>query len=336
MKKIFLVTLVIFAISARAVDRNIDPQCDSLLLSSWSQLPDLFSSLDPNGKFSAALMSDDFVVKLTHNDQQRLGTGSTFKLYILGALQRAIANGEHHWNEFLDVKEDRKSFPSGLMQDWPAGSTTTLYDFAEMMIAISDNTATDHLVYLLGHDKVDAMTTAMGNTHAELPVLSTLQMFKLLWAIKPEEVDFYFSFSRNARKMFLKHINAIPRARVGQNGVDATLPSRIDNLEWLATSSENCKAMFALASTESSAVRSILSRSTPFVEIGSDSSHWSYVGYKGGSMPGTISMTYLLESKTGKRACLSMTWNNSQKNVSQDDFFNLVKRTLKFAETQIP
>lgn len=47
-------------------------------------------------------------------------------------------------------------------------------------------------------------------------------------------------------------------------------------------------------------------------------------------------MTYLLESKSGTRACLSMSWNNEAKNVSEYRFFDVVGKTLKFAEAQIP
>ncbi len=61
-----------------------------------------------------------------------------------------------------------------------------------------------------------------------------------------------------------------------------------------------------------------------------------FIGYKGGSEPGVISMTFLLENKKGNRACLALSWNNETENVSQNRFMDIVRKILKFAETQIP
>lgn len=92
-----------------------------------------------------------------------------------------------------------------------------------------------------------------------------------------------------------------------------------------------------LAHRNNTQVNSILAKNVPILkDISSNESHWSYVGYKGGSEPGVLSMTYLLESKKGKRACLSMSWNNPKQNVSLNVFVDIIRKTLKLAEEKIP
>lgn len=310
----------------------------SFQVQSWVDVEEGLQKLDPHGKLSVTLKTTDNVVNLTHNASDVFAIGSTFKLYILGALEKAISRGEHSWEEILPLKEEWKSLPSGIMQDWPAGKQVKLYEYAEKMISLSDNTATDHLLYLLGRNNVENMLAPMGNAHQQLfaPFLSTLEMFKLKWGINPAETQSYIQQNETDRLNFLNSFSQVPRSQVGTNGVALDKPTLIRQLEWFATTPENCEAMFWLANQNSPQIRAILSKSVPVVDVTSPNSHWAFAGYKGGSEPGVISMTFLLESKKGSRACLALSWNNETENVSINRFMDIVGKTLKFAETQIP
>lgn len=311
----------------------------SVQIQSWTDLESILTNLDPQGKLSATLTTSDKKVNLVHNGTEVFAIGSTFKLYILGSLVQSINNHEHTWDEILPLKEEWKSLPSGVMQDWPAGKELKLYEYAEKMISISDNTATDHLLYFLGRNNVEKMIPIMGNSHEllYLPLLSTLEMFKLKWAINPIDTQNYLKQNQAERNQFLNLLSQVPRSQVGTNGIDLDKPTLINQLEWYATTPENCDAMFWLATQNSSEVRSILSKNVPFItDAGSEQSHWSYAGYKGGSEPGVLSMTFLLESKKGNRSCFSISWNNQTENVSQYRLMDIVKKTLKYAETQVP
>lgn len=310
----------------------------SFQINKWEDVELGLQKIDPHGKLSATLKTNDEVINFTHNDSEVFAIGSTFKLYILGALEQSIGRGEHSWDEILPLKEEWKSLPSGIMHNWPTGKQVKLYEYAEKMISISDNTATDHLLYFLGRNTVQELLNPMGNFHQQLfaPFLSTLEMFKLKWAIDPLETQKYLQQDEGGRLNIIKSLALVPRDQVGTNGVDINKPTLINKLEWFATTPENCEAMFWLADQHSPEIRSILSKSVPVVDVASPNSHWAYSGYKGGSEPGVISMTFLLESKKGSRACLSMSWNNEAENISQNRFMDIVGKTLKFAETQIP
>ncbi|TGD67441.1 hypothetical protein EYC08_01910 [Tabrizicola sp. WMC-M-20] len=64
--------------------------------------------------------------------------------------------GQRDWADVVRLDSHHISLPSGLMQDWPVGSSVTLHTAALLMIAESDNTATDLLIDLLGRDRIAA------------------------------------------------------------------------------------------------------------------------------------------------------------------------------------
>ncbi|TGD44549.1 hypothetical protein EEB11_02875 [Pseudotabrizicola sediminis] len=64
--------------------------------------------------------------------------------------------GQRDWADVVRLDSHNTSLPSGLMQDWPVGSSVTLHTATLLMIAESDNTATDLLIDLLGRDRIAA------------------------------------------------------------------------------------------------------------------------------------------------------------------------------------
>ena len=71
-----------------------------------------------------------------------LAIGSAFKLFILAELSRQVAAGERRWSDVVTL--DRRSIPSGVLQGWPRGSPLTLHTLAALMISQSDNTRDRH------------------------------------------------------------------------------------------------------------------------------------------------------------------------------------------------
>jgi len=56
---------------------------------------------------------------------------------------------------------------------------------------------------------------------------------------------------------------------------------------------------------------------------------WQYVGFKGGSEPGVLNMTYLLQSTTGDWYALSLGWNNKQAPLENQKLFAVLQQILK-------
>lgn len=301
----------------------------------WDDVQSALHRLAPHGKASATLITQDRSVRLTHNASEVFAIGSAFKLYILGALSLSIEKGTHKWDEVLPLREDWKSLPSGVMQDWPAGKEVKLQEYAEDMISISDNTAADHLLYFLGRDNVEAMLSMMGNSHeaSYLPFLSTLEAFKLKWAFTPDQTNAYIALNRTQRLQVLDWMRITSKSTIGTNGVRYDQPVHIDKLEWFATTAENCDAMFWLAARKGPQIKKILSKNVPLLDdVGKDGGHWTYAGYKGGSEPGVLNMTFLLQSKSGALGCFAMSANDKTESISQYQFMDIAKKALKYAE----
>jgi len=107
--------------------------------------------------------------------------GSVFKLYVLAELARQVATGRIDPAGSFPIREELKSLPTGEMQLLRAGTLVEVRHAAEQMIAISDNTATDHLIDLLGRHRIEENLARYGNSSPErnTPFLLSREMFLL-------------------------------------------------------------------------------------------------------------------------------------------------------------
>lgn len=227
--------------------------------------------------------------------------GSTFKLYVLGAVADAVARGDLAWEDELAIRGDLKSLPSGTFQTRPVGSTATVLAFAEAMISNSDNTATDHLIDLVGREAVEAAMTDYGNANADesRPFLSTREFFALKLAAPGDVVEAWVDGSEATRRGLLEETIADLDVTIS-DAVTWVAPFRIDEIEWFATALDQCRALAGLMSRSTipdlAEIRGILSIN-PGVPI--DSSTWSYAAFKGGSEPGVLNLAWYLEAVDG-------------------------------------
>lgn len=143
-------------------------------------------SIDANGKTIER-------VELGSGGRELFPLGSIFKLYVLAELARQVDAGTLKLDGTLSIVESAKSLPSGKMHELAVGTPVELRAAARDMIAISDNTATDHLLALLGRENVEAHLGEYGNSAPERnrPFLSTLEMFALKGLGKSDYVDVF-------------------------------------------------------------------------------------------------------------------------------------------------
>ena len=133
----------------------------------------------------------------TYGDATRqFPLGSTFKLYVLAAVSRAVDEGRLAWDDVLIL--DAKSFPSGIMQSWPDGAPVTLHTAATLMISISDNTATDLVLRAVGREAVEAEMRMSGHSNPEksFPFLTTREMF----VIKSSDIGETYAAANEAER----------------------------------------------------------------------------------------------------------------------------------------
>lgn len=228
-------------------------------------------------------------------DQTAGPIGSIFKLWVLGAVVDAVADGRMTWDDELSVDAGVRSLPSGELQDLPDGTTVSVREAADKMIAISDNTATDMLIRAVGRDAVEAAMVTMGHSDPELntPFPATRELFWLLFG--DDDLRAMWSGAAgdaDARRLVLERL---PAGVPDLAGAAAATPGWRDGVDWFATPDDLVAAHEALqqrAQTAAGApVRDILS-ANPGVEFGEE---WTYIGFKGGSSIGVLAGSWYLE-----------------------------------------
>jgi Beta-lactamase enzyme family/ORF 12 gene product N-terminal len=130
---------------------------------SWAAVDSQVRSAAPRVHLLVAHLSGRACIPLhTISPATPASLGSAFKLYVLDALAHAISAGRVGWDQNLTIADDVKSLPSGELQNDPAGTQITVLRAATNMISISDNTAADMLIHLVGRDAIEAATRSAG------------------------------------------------------------------------------------------------------------------------------------------------------------------------------
>jgi beta-lactamase class A len=89
-------------------------------------------------------------------------TASTIKLPILCALAAEIEAGRLKWTDETELTADDIVYGSGVLREFSPGTRHRIRDLANLMIVVSDNTATNLILDRIGADAVNARMTAWG------------------------------------------------------------------------------------------------------------------------------------------------------------------------------
>ena len=184
------------------------------------------------------------------------------------------------------------SLPTGVLQDWPQGAPLTIHTLAVKMISISDNTATDGLIDLLGRTAVER------HAPRNRPFLTTREAFVLKDPGNDDLLQRYRQVELDERWAVLEETRErpLPAPEIFTRG-----PLALD-VEWFFSVEELCDLMAAVGDV-------------PFMSINpglADTDQWQSVAFKGGSEPGVLNLTTGLVDEAGTFYCVASTWNDDQ------------------------
>lgn len=234
-----------------------------------------------------------------YNQGSALAVGSAFKIAALNALRDEIASGKRRWSDVVQLQPAWKSLPSGVLQNWPDGSYLTLQTLATEMISVSDNTAADAVLHIVGRD-------ISRYADSNVPFLTTREMFQLKTSGASAQRERYRNGNVSQRAALLSELDRHALPNVDQLDLKAAYA----DIEWHYTNRRLCALMAGV-------------RDLPLMSVNpglASPARWKHIAFKGGSDAGVISMTTALESRGGKRYCVSATWNDPQADVNPAAF----------------
>lgn len=241
---------------------------------------------------TALLVASETGVLAAHNEETPLAVGSAFKLAVLAALRDEIDRGQRRWDEVVGLPHEARSLPTGIMQTWPAGSPVTLHTLAALMISLSDNTATDALIHVLGRRAIESYTPR--NT----PFLTTREAFILKAPENAPLLDRYRQADVDERRRLLEQeIAPLPPPPASAFVSDQVAAP---DVEWFFSAAELCSLMGRVDDL-------------PLMGINpgiASTQQWERVAYKGGSEPGVLSFVSSLWDREGRRYCVAAVWND--------------------------
>lgn len=263
---------------------------------------------DYPGTVAAIVKDGEGRVLFSHDADRRLATGSSFKLFILKALIDDIKEGKRSWSDIIKLDERKFSLPSGILQRWSDGSPVTLYTLAMLMISISDNTAADYLIDLVGRERLEAMMPG------SKPFLKTREMYVLKLNPSNHYLKLYLKSNLNEKRMILRRLEDFDLKNL-INGPDT--PISPDKVEWFASPDELADVILSMRGEE------ILSANSGVI---ARKKRWRFIGFKGGSEPGVLQLTQILQSKSGRWYAVSVSWNDTEKDIDPGGIEAIVNR----------
>jgi beta-lactamase class A len=255
---------------------------------------------------------------------ERFAVGSSFKLFILGTLAKDVNEHRRDLANFMRLEAHLVGPPHSELADWPTGSPVTINTLALKMISISDNTATDHLHYLLGREGIEHQMRTMIGEHAEwnIPLLSTREMTMLRDKNQGLPGLAYNKLDVPGRRDYLAKLDA---GRPDYESLD--FDTAAYNLaEWYATPLDMANAMAWLhrhtrEEQPAHALRGILAIDP---KMAHDPAVWPYIGFKGGSEDQLLAGNWLLKHKNGRWYTLDIFYNNPGGKADQEKLLSAI------------
>ena len=96
------------------------------------------------------------------NADDRVRTASTIKIAVMVEAFGRVAEGKAKWTDELVLTKEKKVSGSGVLQELSDGLHLTLRDGVNLMMLVSDNTATNLVLDVLTTDAVNARMEALG------------------------------------------------------------------------------------------------------------------------------------------------------------------------------
>jgi len=114
------------------------------------------------------------------NQDEVFPTASVFKIPVLIELYRRVLEGGITLETRIDLTHLSKVPGSGVLKELSPGLSPTVKDLAILMVIVSDNTATDMILDLLGKDAINQAVRNLGLQKTKVPMSTREILFDLV------------------------------------------------------------------------------------------------------------------------------------------------------------
>lgn len=294
-------------------------------LDDLEEVPGALDDLADETSTMVARIEDDGCVPVVADDADApRAIASTAKLYVLHAVATAVEAGEIAWDDEVTLTDADRSLPSGVLQDEPAGTTRTVRQLAAGMIEISDNTATDHLITLVGRDAVEAAVVDAGHADPSLlaPYLRTREAFAIGW--DDDRRDAWAEADTAARRELLAGLPEGTGGVTVNQLVSATEPVWPHDVDWFASMSDVCEVHAALDLDDPTVAQTV--GTNPGLELDASLTR---PAFKGGSVHGVLALSWSVDAPDGDRWFIGVALNDPEEPVDELAAFGITERLLE-------
>ncbi len=180
--------------------------------------------------------------------------------------------------------------------------------------------------------KVAASWDEVSETLRGVPFLSTREMFALKLLASPDDQSAYVAADVAHKRKLLDAYGKRSPGEMMEHAPSFTMPVRVDSLEWFASPGDLCRIAIDLqeqaAAPTTAPVGAILSINPG---IPDEKRQYRYIGFKGGSEPGVLNMTYLLQrARDDKWLFLSVSFNDTKMAIDDSKAVSAVSTAREF------
>jgi len=143
-----LIFLLLFSFSIQA-QTNLDDQVKPIIASFKGKVSLFAKNLDTGETYGL-------------NPDERVRTASTIKIAVMIEAFARVAEGKAKWTDEVVLTKEKKVSGSGILNELSDGLKLNLRDAVNLMMMISDNTATNLVLDVLTTDAVNARMESLG------------------------------------------------------------------------------------------------------------------------------------------------------------------------------
>lgn len=147
--KIFVLVLLICVPTAAYAQPSLDDQVKALAGSFKGKVSLFAKNLDTGETYAL-------------NADERVRTASTIKIAVMIEAFARVAEGKIKWTDEVVLTKEKKVSGSGILTELSDGLRLTLRDAVNLMMILSDNTATNLVLEVLTTDAVNARMESLG------------------------------------------------------------------------------------------------------------------------------------------------------------------------------